>query len=585
MERDTSEISLEASSYFFKSLNLGGEIKTPLLLIYPLKDLLKEEIALPQHALTGEVEVLSVATGWRGRAVITVPGGEGEVGREVLKRRREAYLSGKPLEGRILIEGGELPIILPPAHTPPVKGFHSLIFKCARRARITGELLYSPHTATPENAALHLYTGVDLMDNLATVREVLEGYLYRGGRRVEGGEVLRLEEDELSGRLEEGTGELKRSLEGAYQEALRGDLRLAAEVDSAKSVEGSLWLRDLDEGFPEEFERRAPAGGPRRWELPLRESLRRPQVRRWAQRIKERYRPPKGKEILLLLPCSATKPYSFSPTHRLIRSALGGIAGYSRVHEVILTSPLGVVPRELEELWPASSYEVPVRGRWFQEEVELIRELLGDLLKKGRYERVFWLLPAKELYDDIEDLAEMEVIFWGEWNLSGDILKRAREVVEEALADREEIGEMVVREEITSLVFQMGEGARALGDGSRTARRRDRRELLGKEGALARFLEGRGKHYLTLKGGMRLLQAHLNGLQAPVVEIDDFHPKGKVFLQGIERAEESIRPGDEVVVVHGDEVRAVGEARLPGEELKRGVYRGMGVKVREALKG
>jgi len=54
---------------------------------------------------------------------------------------------------------------------------------------------------------------------------------------------------------------------------------------------------------------------------------------------------------------------------------------------------------------------------------------------------------------------------------------------------------------------------------------------------------------------------------------------------GIERAEESIRPGDEVVVVHGDEVRAVGEARLPGEELKRGVYRGMGVKVREALKG
>ncbi|RLF70296.1 MAG: hypothetical protein DRN40_04925, partial [Thermoplasmata archaeon] len=66
MERDTSEISLEASSYFFKSLNLGGEIKTPLLLIYPLKDLLKEEIPLPQHTITGEVKVISVATGWRG---------------------------------------------------------------------------------------------------------------------------------------------------------------------------------------------------------------------------------------------------------------------------------------------------------------------------------------------------------------------------------------------------------------------------------------------------------------------------------------------------------------------------------------
>lgn len=586
MERDTSEFSLETSSYLFRSLDLGGGMKTPLLIIYPWQEILSEDLTLPKAPVAGEVEVVSLGTDGKGRAVISFPGVPEGLSMEVLKRRWRSYLSGEPLEGRILLEGEEHPLIIPPPHIPPVRGHHISILESALVARRSGGLLYTPHTLTPENAALHLYTGADVMDNLGILREVLEGFLYRGGRRVACGGEGEMGEEELVSRLKEVTLELQRALEGAYVEALHGDLRLAAEVDAAKSVETALWLRDMDERFPEEFERRAPTLNLKRWDFPSRESLRRPQVKRWRWRLKERYRAPEGKTVLLLLPCSATKPYSTSPTHRLIRSALSGIAGYSRVHEVILTSPLGVVPRELEELWPARSYEVPVRGRWFEEEVELIRELLGDLLRKGTYERIFWLLPSRELYDAVSDLGEMEPLFGGSsWNLSREGLKEAAGTLREALEGAEEVRDMAVREEVSSLRFQLGEAADTMGEGALLNFKRDRRELIGSEGPLCRFLEGRGKHYLTLKGGERLYRAHLRGLKAPVVEIEDFTPRGKVFLQGIAGAEDTIRPGDEVVVVHSGEVRAVGEALLPGEELKRGLYRGVGVKVREALKG
>src|SRR5437899_6771323 len=49
-------------------------------------------------------------------------------------------------------------------------------------------------------------------------------------------------------------------------------------------------------------------------------------------------------------------------------------------------------------------------------------------------------------------------------------------------------------------------------------------------------------------------------------EIEDFLPKGNIFAVGVVDAAAEIRPGDEVVVRHGNEVRAVGTARLSGRE-------------------
>ncbi len=62
------------------------------------------------------------------------------------------------------------------------------------------------------------------------------------------------------------------------------------------------------------------------------------------------YRPPEGKRVLLIIPCSGGKPYSASRSHRLIAErltqALGDRAG--AIHKVTLSGLYGPVPEERE---------------------------------------------------------------------------------------------------------------------------------------------------------------------------------------------------------------------------------------------
>ncbi|MEE8403626.1 MAG: DUF5591 domain-containing protein, partial [Candidatus Hydrothermarchaeaceae archaeon] len=115
------------------------------------------------------------------------------------------------------------------------------------------------------------------------------------------------------------------------------------------------------------------------------ESIRRPEVLRWHERIIERYTPPAGVKLTVILPCSARKPYSRSKSHRLFCEHIKRGAGkrLGLVHEVILTSPLGLVPRELESVYPAAHYDTPVTGHWSAEEKEVATRLLKDYMKKA----------------------------------------------------------------------------------------------------------------------------------------------------------------------------------------------------------
>jgi archaeosine synthase len=87
----------------------------------------------------------------------------------------------------------------------------------------------------------------------------------------------------------------------------------------------------------------------------------------------------------------------------------------------------------------------------------------------------------------------------------------------------------------------------------------------------------RGLLSLTLAGGELLSQK-----DAYWVEIEDFLPKGNVFAVGVIDAAQEIRPGDEVVVRHGGEVRAVGTARLNSREMVD-LERGEAVHVRHVV--
>ncbi len=114
------------------------------------------------------------------------------------------------------------------------------------------------------------------------------------------------------------------------------------------------------------------------------ESLYHPVVRAYMDRMEKTYIFPEDAELLVLVPCSAKKPYSESRSHRqfdkIIRKAYG--KGRGSVVVWSLTSPLGVVPRELENIFPASNYDIPVSGDWSETESRITGEFLRRLLDK-----------------------------------------------------------------------------------------------------------------------------------------------------------------------------------------------------------
>jgi len=97
-----------------------------------------------------------------------------------------------------------------------------------------------------------------------------------------------------------------------------------------------------------------------------------------------------------------------------------------------------------------------------------------------------------------------------------------------------------------------------------------------------------GRFTLGVAGGRRLLSAFDPPAYAVVVgdESEPFVRDGKnAFAKFVDRADPSIRPGDEVVVVHEDgDLLAVGRAELPGQAMLE-FETGMAVKVRDGTDG
>ncbi len=89
-----------------------------------------------------------------------------------------------------------------------------------------------------------------------------------------------------------------------------------------------------------------------------------PAVSSFARWVTEEYRPPKGSDIGLFLPCAATKPYSTSRTYRAVERELVKLpaGGAGRVHWLTVSEPLGIVPHELESAYPADSYDLTLRS-------------------------------------------------------------------------------------------------------------------------------------------------------------------------------------------------------------------------------
>ncbi len=303
------------------------------------------------------------------------------------------------------------------------------------------------------------------------------------------------------------------------------------------------------------------------------ESLYRPEVVRWRRRIEERYTPPEGAAVAVLLPCSARKPYSSSPSHRrFIQAIKRGAKKRRLVHEVIMTSPLALVPRELENLYPACCYDTTLTGHWSQEEKEVLARAIRSYVAKFRGEVLCY---AGEAYAEVCDSLGIEVVA-REDLLAENSLKALEERIRRAVTGNRGRGynTLDALRKIADFQFGSGAGKALIPEGARVKRGR----IFFEGEQVAAVSQRHGHLALTLRGGELL-----RSFSSYVVELSFFPESSNIFTPGIEWAGKEIRPGDEVIVVYADEVVGVGRALLSGDELKRAT-RGLGVVLRHRKK-
>ncbi len=371
-----------------------------------------------------------------------------------------------------------------------------------------------------------------------------------------------------------------------------GRLRWLVESMTHVSPNHASIQRQVDKqiySFIEEF---TPTTGADNVPLIGPESYNSPVVKRYRDFLAARYTPPEGKQIVLLLPCSAKKPYSDSKSHRrfseTIESALGRASG--RVAQVILTSPLGIVPRELERIFPAASYDIPVTGDWDTEETSLGAEALITYLNKldpsctvvahvsGGYLGIVKAAESRVSQSIIYTTPEASATSW-----------ESRQALQETLVDLKRVLQLKDTppkqlEEIVRATadFQFGTGAgNILVPKNAKLGGKPYRQIvcrIDKE-QICSFIADTGLLSLTLSGAKLIapLDRYWVRLDAPIVK------GGSIFAVGIKEADSSIRPGDEVIVLNNqDEVIAVGRSEMSGREMCE-LKRGRAVSVRHKV--
>ncbi|MBQ2771873.1 MAG: DUF5591 domain-containing protein [Methanocorpusculum sp.] len=425
---------------------------------------------------------------------------------------------------------------------------------------------YAPASALPSNVASLIYCGFDLFDYTAVDLCTIQGkfcttegefeadYMEKG---ICGCEGCRAGDLKLHNRLA-----LEREIANARLWIERGQIREYMEMRCRMQPEQVEILRRLDR--TDAFDGLYPAVRSSRFRANAGESMFRREIALFEERLVSRYVPPRS-DICVLLPCASRKPYSLSRSHQMFMRVVD-----SRAHEVIVTSPLGVVPRELELVYPAGHYDVPVTGYWDLEEQELLTGFLTAYLEKHKYERILCHLEggAKAVALEAAKRAgvTLEITCNDERPLSQESLRALNAALE---------GSRKVKNDFIhgTMLFQFGEDVDT--KGLVVKGRYPQVKALLKKTQLFTTDPTTGFIRPTHEGWTRI-----KGYRVKISE--GFIPQGDVLAPGVADCDPRIREGDEVLV-EGDGYLATGKAAMGAQEMLSS-KRGVAVKVRKTRK-
>lgn len=439
--------------------------------------------------------------------------------------------------------------------------------------------LYAPGLATPENLAMLIYLGIDLVDDTAAIiKGYQDVYLTKEGGKsidrlfefpcscsvcteIETPERLLMMERFERARLLADHNIIRLNEEmRIVRESIRdGQLREYVEKQcrSRPYLTAVLRLLDREHTYLEE---RTPTVRSSAMIANTAESEHRVEVTRFAERVISRFTPP-DVDTLVIFPCSARKPYSLSRSHARFVDALRGYR--SRIHEIMLTSPLGVVPRELERVYPAAHYDIAVTGEWSLDERAWVSSGLRAYLKKHAYKNIIAHVSGvyAEVCRAVEHDLGIEIMYSASDDpISDDSLNRLREsaAVAAAAPARQSHALNMVRA-IADYQFGCGTGTILIPDHAKIKSGRSGFRIFVDHDQIASSTRY-GTLALTLAGAACIPPDIYR------VEIDDFLPMGSILAPGVVDADPQIRQMDEVIV-RGSMAFGVGRAMMSGREM------------------
>jgi 7-cyano-7-deazaguanine tRNA-ribosyltransferase len=123
--------------------------------------------------------------------------------------------------------------------------------------------------------------------------------------------------------------------------------------------------------------------------------LARPEITHYSKRLTERYTPPAHARVLLLVPQTRNKPFHKAPEFKKIRQLFRSLGKElsCQVHVCVYSAPFGLVPLELDEVYPLSQHETahPLDC----ETVDYVAIQTAEYIKRSTYTSVVLLNDPK----------------------------------------------------------------------------------------------------------------------------------------------------------------------------------------------
>ena len=456
-------------------------------------------------------------------------------------------------------------------------------------------LLYLPSVAEPMNLALLIYLGIPLFDSSRSILAARNQTLFFPTGNIKKTalntvpcscpackQVSNTKEMQFETILLHNNYQLHHELRLIKHAIQQNTLRELVEQRVRNHPHHASILHLIDINHYPYTEKHTATQTKKKVITTTRDGLFRPEIHRFQKRVIHRFQPPTHAEILLLLPCSARKPYSFSKSHRRIKRVIYSLKNHHCIQEIIITSPLGLVPRELELIYPAASYDISVSGDWYEDEKHMIQQQLNTFLDKHSFNDVILHLP-KTLSDIVSEVISSPIYTSADHPpTSNESLTLLSQTLKNIIKTKKMVGAHTRKiENMNALAsYQFGsKTASILLKDTKITGKYPYQRIMDENGTqLGMITAERGFISLTLDGTKRIESSKTYWVKIS----NDFTLKGSVFAPGVIDADSDIRKGDEVIVFQNKKLQGVGVAQMNAETMKR-AESGEAVKIRHIV--